>query len=351
MPDRRRRVLYVVGKFPELSETYIRTELGAVRDDYDVELVSLYPADMTYDASDVTWRTITDDVDAVHAAIVRARPDVVHVHFVTHVPVVAAACRRAGIPFTVRSHSFDVIGTIFPAARRRNALRPRRRAAVRAIVEGIASQHCLGVLAFPFMRPAFAALGIDHKVIDCHPVIDHARFSDRSPNGDGVMNLGAASPKKDMPAYLDLAAATPDIQFDLYPVAKGRERLVAENERRGNPVRIMPAVDLREMPAEYKRHRWLVYTASPRIGTVGWPLAIAEAQASGTGVCIPRIRPDLDDYVDGGGFVVDSVAEIADIIRQPVPDAVRERGFEVARRCDIQRHKHLLTDLWDGVAI
>jgi len=29
------------------------------------------------------------------------------------------------------------------------------------------------------------------------------------------------------------------------------------------------------MPAEYKRHRWLVYTASAKRNSVGWPYYVA----------------------------------------------------------------------------
>ncbi len=84
------------------------------------------------------------------------------------------------------------------------------------------------------------------------------------------------------------------------------------------------------------------------VPTVGWPMAIAEAQASGVGVCMPRIRPDLVEYV-GPGVIYDSIEELYPIVSGPVPDEMREAGFEHARRSDIAEHKHLLTDLWDDV--
>lgn len=104
------------------------------------------------------------------------------------------------------------------------------------------------------------------------------------------------------------------------------------------------------MPAEYKRHRWLVYTADFDIPTVGWPMAIAEAQAAGVGVCMPRIRPDLAEYV-GPGVLYDSIDEVSSIVSGPVPDEMREAGFEHAMRSDIGRDKHRLTDLWQSIGV
>jgi hypothetical protein len=77
---------------------------------------------------------------------------------------------------------------------------------------------------------------------------------------------------------------------------------------------------------------------------------VAEAQASGVGVCMAGVRPDLKDYVGDCGFIYDSIDEAAKIVSQPFPQEMRERGFEWARRCDVKRHIHLLTDLWPAPA-
>jgi hypothetical protein len=102
------------------------------------------------------------------------------------------------------------------------------------------------------------------------------------------------------------------------------------------------------MPAEYKKHRWLVYTGDFDYPMLGWPMAIAEAQAAGVGVCIPNLRPDLAQYVgEGAGVLYDSIDELPGVVDGPLPDEIRERGFEQARRSDIEEHKHLLTGLWE----
>jgi hypothetical protein len=82
------------------------------------------------------------------------------------------------------------------------------------------------------------------------------------------------------------------------------------------------------------------------LGTIGWPIAVAEAQAAGVGVCFPNLRPDIQDYLGGAGILYSSLTELVDIISQPVPEEMREKGFEVAKKSDIKTHLHRLTDLW-----
>jgi glycosyltransferase involved in cell wall biosynthesis len=160
------------------------------------------------------------------------------------------------------------------------------------------------------------------------------------------MNIGAAIPKKRMEDFIDLASVNSELRFDLYGVGHSIDQLARYNDSKGSPVSIMPPVEPDEMPGEYKRHRWLVYTASRELATVGWPMAVAEAQASGVGVCMPNLRPDLREYVGQAGILYNSIDEVTDIIRRPVPDDMRDMGFHQARKSNIFEHKVLLTDLW-----
>ena len=79
---------------------------------------------------------------------------------------------------------------------------------------------------------------------------------------------------------------------------------------------------------------------------VGWPLCALEAMASGTGVCLPNIRPDIKDYIGDAGIIYSDIEELKDIITKPVPQQMREKGFELARKYDIRKQIHLLTNLW-----
>lgn len=75
-------------------------------------------------------------------------------------------------------------------------------------------------------------------------------------------------------------------------------------------------------------------------------MAALEAMASGTGVCLPNIRPDIKDYIGDAGIVYSNISELEDIIDKPVPNTMRKKGFELAEKYDIKKQIHLLTDLW-----
>lgn len=341
---RRRRVLYVFGNFPERSETYMRTEIRAVDKVADTLVVAMAETDDPC-TEHPPFIKVTDPDDLV-GTIQDFKPDVLHSHWLIRVPLLAELAERTQVPFTVRSHSFDVLGQLY--SRNQRTLIPRRRERLEKIRTGLNNDLCLGVLAFPFTVGAFEDFGVQpEKVVPCFPVVDYERFADRSVNGTAVMNTGAVLPKKSMEDYLDLARAVPEIEFNIYAMHMGRPELMTRNEQMGSPVSVQPLREHHEMPREYKRHRWLVYTASRDLATVGWPMAVAEAQASGVGVIMPKIRPDLEEYVGEAGFLVESISEAKDLVPKPVPEDKRELGFELARRSDISQHLGLLTNCWD----
>lgn len=353
----RPRIAYLLRTYPQISQTYIKTELEAVRDDYEIEITCLKPANFAY-THHAPYRILAAE-SAIRERIEAFAPAALHVHFLNQLERVGPLARQLGIPFTVRAHSFDSLalrprslGSRFGhRLRAEGRARLRKDGSIRRAVAWLNDEHCLGALVFPFARPLLEAAGVrPDKLIDCWPVIDRARFDDRSPNGNDIMDMGAALPKKQMADFLRLAQLAPGPAYRLYGMGYSIAELAAANARMGQPVEIVAPVEPEAMPAVYKRHRWLVYTASPQIGTVGWPMAIAEAQAAGVGVCMRAIRPDVREYLGDAGIVYDDVAELIEIVRKPVPEELREAGFEQSKRSDIARHKHLLTDLWDRAA-
>lgn len=75
-------------------------------------------------------------------------------------------------------------------------------------------------------------------------------------------------------------------------------------------------------------------------------MSVAEAQASGVGVCIQNLRVDLREYVGEAGYLFDSLSEVADIITKPFPEEKRQLGFAQAKKSDIAEHKSILIGLW-----
>ncbi len=331
---RPKRVLYLLRQYPQVTETYMETELRALEErGHSVEVIALNVA------TDPRRRTHSfryipqEDEAAVAAAVAELEPDVIHSHELDTARRVHEAGRAAGVPFTLRTHSYDVMG-----------LGEER---MRALGAYLNDDRCLGVLGFPFAAEPLAGAGVEEeKIRTCFPVADYERFHARTENGDAVMNLGACQPKKGMGLFLELGARMPEREFNLWAIGFGIDDIRRHNESLGSPVNLMPRTEHEEMPSHYKRHEWLVYTAAER--TVGWPVAIAEAQAAGVGVCMQRIRPDVEEYVGDGGFVFDTIDEVEDIISRPLPDDVRRRGFEQATKSDVRSHIAVLEQLWDA---
>ena len=336
MTARRLKVLYLLREYPQISQTYIKVELEAVRDRYDLRVLTLGPADVA-EPNHLPFST-TPAYNQIMAAVREFKPDLIHTHYIILAKLAADLAEAAGIPFTVRSHSFDVLET--EGARARPEWLQVR--------EQLRRDNCLGVLCFPFLRPELERFGIQSgKLVDTPPVVAVQRFLNRGPNGRAVMNLGAVRPKKQMEDFVELARLLPDREFNLYALGYRAPELKAYAEARQARVNFMPPVPHDAMPAEYKKHEWLVYTAHPDMKSVGWPMAVAEAQAAGVGVCLAGIRPDLKDYVGEAGYLYTDLQKVKELISGPVPAEMREAGFQQAKKSDINSHIHKLTDLWD----
>jgi hypothetical protein len=340
------RVMYVLKNYPQMSETYIKTEIEAVCESCDVKIIATKPPNLP--AKNHEPYSYTDNLSMIREAIEEFRPDVLHGHWLHSVKMLGELARKTGVPFTVRAHSFDSIWSEEESAFRHFPLLSAfsRPSHVRRAVKFINDDLCLGVLTFPFSRVRLERAGIRNgKLVDCFPVVNFRRFYDVRPNGDAIMNVGACIPKKRMEDFVDLALGAPALEFNLYALGYKVDRLVEYARSRNSPVRFVPPVELEDMPAQYKKHRWLVYTAEPG-GSVGWPMAIAEAQASGVGVCMANIRADIRQYAGASAFFYDSLDDALKTIRQPFPEELRQLGFEQAKKSDVRQHRSLLFHLW-----
>jgi hypothetical protein len=206
---------------------------------------------------------------------------------------------------------------------------------------------CKGILAFPFTRKLLEEINIkSNKIIDAPPVVDVQHFYNTSANGNEIMNVGAYLPKKQMEDFLKLSTLIPERKFNLYAMGSSIKNLALIGLSMRAKVNFISPIAFSAMPAEYKKHEWLVYTANKEFKSVGWPMAAIEAMASGTMVCLPNIRPDIKDYVGEYAYLYNDVKELADIIRKPVDEQKRKGMFDYAQEFDCRKSIHLLTDLW-----
>lgn len=356
------KVMYVVANYPVLSETYIKNEIEALlkTEKFELKIFCLNgPKDNLRLKGEYEFYqnhqpfTVASTFEEMFAGVEAFKPDFIHSHWLQLSPLVYKLAKKTNTPFTVRSHSFDVLargGRINFKSFFKNWLKtlPQFQGFhPKHVAKFINSDLCKGVLAFPFAKDILIDAGIKpEKITPTFPVVAVEQFMDKSPNGKSIMNVGACIPKKKMEDFIDLAALNKDKEFYLYAVEYKINQLIDYNKQHGNLVKIVEGIEPELMPAEYKKHQWLVYTASTIVNTVGWPLAIAEAQASGVGVCIQNIRPDLKEYVGEAGYLFNTVEEVSQIIQHDVPNEIRELGFEQAKKSDINANIHKLTDLW-----
>jgi len=327
------RVLYFVQEYPQISETYIKTEIDRVKRNYTVSILAMDAANLSYSDHEPFELLQRRDAATLSAAVEKYRPDIIHGHYFHLAPALAFLAKQAGTFFTVRTHSYDIL--------------PVDKRYPDTVITAVKDPVCRGVLCFPFAADHLVKAGVPAaKVVPCWPVVDVAKFRDRGPNGPDIINVGAALPKKEMNLFVDLAKQVPTAKFNLYMMGYQATNITTYAQETGSPVVVVPPVQPSDMPAEYKKHRWLVYTASKQLGTVGWPLSVAEAQASGVGVLVQNTRSDLAEYVGPGGHVFDTIEDARRIISQPFSEERREAGFLHAEKSDIDGHIGLLYQLW-----
>jgi hypothetical protein len=331
-------------EYPQLSETYIYNEIENVSHLYELQIFAVSQANLPY-RNHRSYSVGSDAPQKVLDQLAKIyNPEIIHFHYMTMAKKYLPYCEHYSIPFTVRAHSFDVLTGYNPDD-------PSYMEKIGSFTKLINSELCLGILTFPFTCEYFLKSGArEEKLHPAFPVVDVHRFFDKSENGEAVINMGAALAKKAMGDFLVLANMLPDLTFNLFPVGYGIDKLREHNGTMNGLCNIHDAVQPEEMPGVYKQHRWLVYTADIVSKNVGWPLAVAEAQAAGVGVCIANIRQDLKDYVgEGGGILFDDLEELESILPEKVPDDMRERGFELCWRSDIRQNITQLTDLWERI--
>jgi hypothetical protein len=254
----RPRVLYYLSEYPMTSQTYIKTEIEALLPDYDIAVITRRAAPQQY-RNHLPYEVVRDN-DHAHELAEEFRPHVLHTQWLYMVPEVARLSRQLGVPFTVRSHSFD---TLWGGTRGRwfdrspIAFRFLQAPVFAHAIPPIRDDACLGVLAFPFVVPRFRKAGVPGpKIRASYPVVAVKRFLDRSPNGSGVIAMGAARPKKEFTDFLEVAAGVPSREFTLYPMgAEGSlvQALAALNEQMGSPATIPAIVQPEDVPKELKR--------------------------------------------------------------------------------------------------
>jgi len=362
---RRPRVLYFIVAYPTFSETYMHEEIRSLVGEYDVKIITYrrtasprlesFPYELIEYSDpclvygkierinlEMNSPTQEEFLRKVGAVIEEFKPDVMHGHYLGLGLLLSKLAQRYHIPFTLRTHSMDVLSE------------PREK--LRAFCEAANSAWCLRVLAFPSNRHRLLAEGLSStKTVSCWPVLNFARFyrPEQRLRTGRVLCAGPAIAKKAHGDFVDLAASMREsgLSFDLYSEGPQLKDTRVKNDSLGGPVSLKYA-DPDNMPEVYPLYDWLVYPSDTQINKVGLPVVIAEAQAAGLGVCwqeLPGRRGEQLDFLGGGGFLFRSISEVPAMLLRPYPEEMRQCGFAAAMRCDIEQHKGLLSEMWHQV--
>ncbi|MCZ6799624.1 MAG: glycosyltransferase family 4 protein [Nitrospirae bacterium] len=361
--ERPPRLLIFIVSYPTYSETYMEEEIRSLVGAYDIQIITYRPSPyprnqffpykvINYKDSCLVYGPIKnvnrnfnspnqqEFIREVDAVIKEFNPDVMHAHYFGMGLLLQFLAERHKIPFTIRTHSMDILSE------------PQEK--IDTMCDAANSPWCQRVLAFPAFRNYLVESGLQsEKIVDCWPVINYARFfkpGRRAPTGR-ILCAGPAIPKKAHVDFIDLAVRMQGngLAFDLYTKGPHLATTQAYNEKAGNPVRIT-YTDPEEMPDVYPNYDWLVYPSDTEINKVGLPAAIAEAQASGLGVCwqeLPGRRNEQLEFLGGGGYLFQSIDELPAILTKPIPEEMRQAGLNNAKKCDIEKHKVLLMEVWD----
>ena len=295
-PARRPRVLYLLWHYPQLSETYVESEIRCLqRWGVDIAVWREVGAASPYDPSVPVH---SGDL----AKLVRDfQPDVLHVHWVGYALARGAQLGALGVPVTLRMHGFDV-----------------NQASLNALLDHdwvhrvYAYPHQLQLLDAPDRRALGLSAAFDTSLF--RPAI---RKDTRM-----VLRASACLPSKELTLFLEVAKRLPSHRFVLCCVTCNEWEHYADELRRlaaelASPVELRFDVPREEMVGLVARAGIFLHTAhpphSPPGTPIGMPISIAEAMATGAYVLV-RDLPELANYVGDGGATYRDAAHAAELI-------------------------------------
>ncbi|OAI45771.1 hypothetical protein AYO44_12415 [Planctomycetaceae bacterium SCGC AG-212-F19] len=287
------RVLYVLEHHPQLSETYVRTEMDYMRR-RGVHIEA--------------WGRLDPHVPYAHAvpvhrgslaeAIARVQPNVVHCHWLYIAHEFAEVVARFGLPMTVRGHGFEFTP--------KSAQEVDQDPAVRA------------VFMFPHYLPQCPpGLGKLRPMNACfNPDLHYPEL----PKDRGmVFRAGLTKESKNLAAFVRIARRCPNHRFVMAITSGGGVtgdkvgELIALNRSVGCPVDIRVQIAHEEAAALSRKAGVYLHTYGT-IDPYGMPISIAEAMASGSYI-VGWGCPAAAAFIGDAGATYTTEEEAAELIR------------------------------------
>jgi glycosyltransferase involved in cell wall biosynthesis len=287
------KVLYALWHYPQLSESYIETEIAYMRRrGIDVEVwseitpVAPHPVDVPVHRG------------SLKEVLASAKPDIVHIHWLGSFGSYEHVLRKAGLPVTVRAHGFEFTPEL--------ASKLNENSLVRAVF--VFPQHKAAL-------PNFAKLQVACSAFD--PTL--YRPLNLPKDRRLVLRVAAGLPTKDFPILFRLAKRLPEFRFVLSVVTCNQHEayvaeLLRQNEKVGRPVDLRINMSHPAIAALAQKAGIYLHTYDPAGPPYGMPISIAESMACGA-YLIARRLPPTAAYVGEAGDLYDSDAEAEALLR------------------------------------
>jgi hypothetical protein len=325
------KVLYVLGNYPKISETYVSAEITfMLQRGVDVEVWSKREGTPGMEAQVPVHR------GAFLSALRETKPDLVHVHYLIVGDAEILAAGAEGVPVTIRGHSYD-----FTPDNVRKRLK---------------CPYVQRIYLFPHFCTLFQG---DRRVMPLPVAYDGDRYSFLPPSQKDhhvVLRTCAAKPTKGIADFLKVSALCPEFRFVLLANTVGDGWVVTLREM----VKTIGRVELREdVPNEVaamwtRRAGIYLDTNDPKGHSFGMPISVVESMATGAAVLIRGSR-EASDYVMSGGFLYWNIEEAAARIRETASwtsDQWKETGRRAFDRAQAFAAKNVLPAVledWEGL--
>jgi hypothetical protein len=308
------RVLYALWHYPQITESYIETEIRAMQSlGVTIEVWSQSDVAAAYPPAARLHRGSLAD------AITAFGPDLVHVHWLAQALEYAPVIAAAGLPMTVRGHGFEV--------------------GSEAVAAHLHLPHLARLYLFPNM---LTETDPDPRIRRVPAAFDPELFLPAAAGAKNprlVLRTAAALACKDLGLFFELAARLPEHRFVLVAgTCRLHEYVPAElramNAALGGHAEILVDVQRDEVAALMAEAGIYLHTAlppgRPDATPIGSPVSIVEAMATGALVLV-RDLPPLAACVGAAGRVYRDIDHAETLIRESTGwDAAQWRAAQTA---------------------
>ena len=106
----KRRIVVFVSSYPQVSETYIKNEVDALAETCEIELVAFQAGSYPYRSRRPHIVITQENSRNVIEYLKGFAPHALHGHYLLQLPGMLRIAEMLKVPFTIRAHSFDVLG-------------------------------------------------------------------------------------------------------------------------------------------------------------------------------------------------------------------------------------------------